>query len=59
MINIPVDKPTELIQCGNLSTAYPAEYTLKEKEKQEHDRKSNERLRGCWKLGVQFEPWET
>lgn len=30
MINIPVDKPTELIQCGQKSTVYPAEYMMKE-----------------------------
>ena len=27
MITIPVIKPTKLIQCGNVSTVYPPEYT--------------------------------
>jgi len=27
MITLPVTKPTILIQCGNVSTVYPAEYT--------------------------------
>jgi len=27
MITLPVAKPTILIQCGNVSTVYPAEYT--------------------------------
>jgi len=31
MINIPVDKPTPLNQCGTWSTVYPNEYTRKER----------------------------
>jgi len=29
MITIPVSKPTILIQCGNVNTVYPPEYTKK------------------------------
>ena len=31
MINIPVDKPTPLNQCGTWSIVYPYEYTRKER----------------------------
>ena len=55
MINVPVTQPTELIQCGTYNTVYPPTIT---KENQ-NDRQSKQGKRGCWKLGVQFEPWET
>jgi hypothetical protein len=61
MISIPVDKPTELIQCGTYNTAYPPTtrpIRAQTKETQ-NDRQSKQSIRGCWKQGVQYEPWET
>jgi hypothetical protein len=60
MISIPVSKPRKQYTCGVWQDVYPPihslvqETTIKENKKNE----SKKDIRGRWKLGVQYEPWE-
>ena len=50
MIEIPVTKETELVQCGTYNTVYPPrKESLNDQEDQGR----------CWKFGVKFEPRKT
>ena len=51
MISLPVSKRTKLYTCGQWSYVYPS---FKENKKNE----SKKDIRGRWKFGVQYEPWE-
>lgn len=56
MIDIPVEKPTPLVQCGTDNTVYPPNKPCKEKE---NDRKSIKSIGKHKQWGGQQEPWET
>ena len=60
MISLPVSKPRKQYTCGVWQDVYPPihslvpETSIKENKKNE----SKKDIRGCWKFGVQYEPWE-
>jgi hypothetical protein len=59
LVSIPVSKPEPLYQCGTWSTVYPPYNKNQEEKEQVKNERCKETSRGRWKLGVQYEPWET